>query len=76
VLIDTLYLFQNFTDFFLFISKYFYIDGIEEYDTVNVHIVDPIDSDVSYTKNNAIRKAMGLDPLPVSDQERVKLVRF
>lgn len=57
-------------------TLYFYIDGLDEYDTVNIHIVEPAKSDISYTKNNAIRKQMGLDPLPVKDTERKEIKTF
>lgn len=57
-------------------TLYFYVDGIDEWDTVNVHIVDPEKSDVPSTRTNAERIKCGLDPLPVSDTELKKLVRF
>jgi len=57
-------------------TLYFYIDEIEEWDTVNVHIVEPSKSDVPYTKENAKRAEMGLEPREVSIQERHKIVNF
>ena len=57
-------------------TLYFYMDKMDEYDTINVHIVTPENSDVPYTKKNATRKLMGLEPEPVSSQERLKLVMF
>lgn len=43
-------------------TLYFYIDGQDEWDSVTVHIVDPINSDVEATRTAAIYEMMGIDP--------------